>query len=299
MTTDIIEVKAMSLDEAKKRAMRVLDITEEQIINIAEKVKSKSFFGFFAKEGVYEVEYTEEKVAAETEKPAAKPKNIARDLRKERAEKAAAEKAEKFGKTEKSEKEKETKKQDRQDKIEKTFKERAERAERNNKIEPKELKRETAREKKDVPADMEKVAEIIAKTKELLENMGLNLEVEFLRMDGKSYIINLSGEDKGIIIGKKGKTLNSFEYLLNSLIKDARVDIDVEGFKEKRTDTLVELANKMAMKAIKTRKVVRLNPMPPRERKIIHEIVNQYPELDTFSEGKDPKRYIVIKRKSR
>ena len=118
-------------------------------------------------------------------------------------------------------------------------------------------------------------------------------------MDGKNYIINLSGEDKGIIIGKKGKTLNSFEYLLNSLIKDARVDIDVEGFKEKRTDTLVELANKMAMKAIKTKRVVRLNPMPPRERKIIHEIINQYPELDTFSEGRDSKRYIVIKRKMR
>ncbi len=144
---------------------------------------------------------------------------------------------------------------------------------------------------------MEKVNEIIGRAKELLENMGLNLNVEFLRMDGKSYIINLSGEDKGIIIGKKGKTLNSFEYLLNSLIKDARVDIDVEGFKEKRTDTLVELANKMAMKAIKTKRVVRLNPMPPRERKIIHEIINQYPELDTFSEGRDPKRYIVIKRK--
>ena len=67
--------------------------------------------------------------------------------------------------------------------------------------------------------------------------------------------------------------------------------------KEKRNDTLIELANKMAIKAIKTKKVIRLNPMPPRERKIIHEIINQYPELDTYSEGKDPKRYIIIKRK--
>lgn len=284
MTTDIIEVKAMSLDEAKKRAMRVLDIQEEQIIKITEKVKSKSFFGFFAKEGVYEVEYTEEKVGEEVKQPA-KPKNIARDLRKERAEKAALEKVEKENK--------------KQEKTERTVREKNfEKTEKVNKVEPKELKKEI-REKKETPADMEKVGEIIDKTKELIENMGLNLDVEFLRMDGKNYIINLSGEDKGIIIGKKGKTLNSFEYLLNSLIKDARVDIDVEGFKEKRTDTLIELANKMAMKAIKTRKVVRLNPMPPRERKIIHEIVNQYPELDTFSEGRDPKRYIVIKRKGR
>ena len=274
MTTDIIEVKAMSADEAKKRAVRVLGVEADQILNVKEKVKSRSFFGFFAKEGVYEIEYTEEKKETEVEKP----KFIARDLRKERAEKAAAE---------------------REKKQEKTVKEPAKEVKvHKEKKETKEpVKQEIVKEKKDIPADPEKVAEIIEKTKELLSNMGLNLEAEFVRMDGKNYIINLSGEDKGIIIGKKGKTLNSFEYLLNSLIKDARVDIDVEGFKEKRTDTLVELANKMAMKAIKTKRVVRLNPMPPRERKIIHEIINKYPELDTFSEGRDPKRYIVIKRK--
>lgn len=276
MTTDIIEVKAMSADEAKKRAVRVLGVEADQILNVKEKVKSRSFFGFFAKEGVYEIEYTEEKKETEVEKP----KFIARDLRKERAEKAAAEKEKKQEKT--------VKEPAKEVKVHKEKKEIKE-----------PVKQEIVKEKKDIPADPEKVAEIIEKTKELLSNMGLNLEAEFVRMDGKNYIINLSGEDKGIIIGKKGKTLNSFEYLLNSLIKDARVDIDVEGFKEKRTDTLVELANKMAMKAIKTKRVVRLNPMPPRERKIIHEIINKYPELDTFSEGRDPKRYIVIKRKSR
>lgn len=276
MTTDIIEVKAMSADEAKKRAVRVLGVEADQILNVKEKVKSRSFFGFFAKEGVYEIEYTEEKKETEVEKP----KFIARDLRKERAEKAAAEKEKKQEKT--------VKEPAKEVKVHKEKKEIKE-----------PVKQEIVKERKDIPADPEKVAEIIEKTKELLSNMGLNLEAEFVRMDGKNYIINLSGEDKGIIIGKKGKTLNSFEYLLNSLIKDARVDIDVEGFKEKRTDTLVELANKMAMKAIKTKRVVRLNPMPPRERKIIHEIINKYPELDTFSEGRDPKRYIVIKRKSR
>ncbi len=276
MTTEIIEIKAMSIEEAKKRAMRVLDIQEDQILNTVEKVKSKSFFGFFAKEGTYEIEYTEEKKSEEV-KNTAKPKNIARDLRKERAEKMALEKEKEVLKNEK------LKEKLKEKLVEKPL----------HKYETKEI----IKEKKDIPADEEKVSEIIEKSKELLENMGLNLNVEFLRMDGKSYIINLSGEDKGIIIGKKGKTLNSFEYLLNSLIKDARIDIDVEGFKEKRTDTLVELANKMAMKAIKTKRVVRLNPMPPRERKIIHEIINKYPELDTFSEGRDPKRYIVIKRK--
>lgn len=264
MTREIIEIKAMSLEEAKKRAMKVLDIQENQIFNIIEKVKGKSFFGLFAKEGVYEIEYTEEEIETPKEKKVEKEKTekvekskfgVGRDLRKEREEKK-----------------KEAKKKELQNE---------------NNVEEKNINKE------------EKAKEVVERCEELLEKMGLNLKVEYVENDGKSYIINLFGEDKGIIIGKKGKTLNSFEYLINSLVKDARVDIDVEGFKQKRTETLKDLANKMALKAIKTKRVVRLNPMPPRERKIIHEIINNYPELNTFSEGRDPKRYIVIKRKKR
>lgn len=99
------------------------------------------------------------------------------------------------------------------------------------------------------------------------------------------------------VFNKKGKTLNSFEFLLNTLVKGCKVEVDVEGFKEKRANTLRDLARKMAEKAIQTEKAVKLNPMPPRERKIIHEIINKYEELDTYSEGKDPKRYIVIRKK--
>ncbi|OQY41256.1 MAG: Jag protein [Fusobacteriia bacterium 4572_74] len=153
---------------------------------------------------------------------------------------------------------------------------------------------------------MEKTAEVIEtkiedvvveRANELLNNMGLVLNINVLEAREHYVLINLSGEDNGIIIGKKGKTLNSFEYLLNSLCKSVKVEVDVEGFKAKRAETLRDLARKMAEKALDTDKTVKLNPMPPRERKIIHEIVNKYKELDTFSEGRDPKRYIVIKRK--
>jgi len=138
---------------------------------------------------------------------------------------------------------------------------------------------------------------VVNKANELLNNMRLVLKVEVLEARDHYVLINLSGDDNGIIIGKKGKTLNSFEYLLNSLCKSVKVEVDVEGFKAKRAETLRDLARKMAEKALNTDKIVKLNPMPPRERKIIHEIVNKYKELDTFSEGRDPKRYIVIKRK--
>ena len=155
--------------------------------------------------------------------------------------------------------------------------------------------KETVKEKLEEAVDASDLVE--AKAKELLEYIGLNLRVDVNKVHDRTYLVNLYGEDNGIIIGKKGKTLNSFEYLLNSLLKEYRLEVDVEGFKEKRNQTLRELGKKMAEKALKTNKAVRLNPMPPRERKVIHEVVNKYPELDTFSEGRDPKRYIVIKRK--
>ena len=103
--------------------------------------------------------------------------------------------------------------------------------------------------------------------------------------------------EKGIIIGKKGKTLMALENILNCIIRGCRIEVNVEDFKEKRNETLREVARKMSEKALATGKTIRLNSMPAKERKIIHEVVNTYSELDTFSEGKEPKRYIVIKRK--
>lgn len=74
------------------------------------------------------------------------------------------------------------------------------------------------------------------------------LKVEVDRLSDRNYLVNLYGEDNGIIIGKKGKTLNSFEYLLNSIMKDYRIEVDVEGFKAKRTETLRELGKKWQRK---------------------------------------------------
>lgn len=127
--------------------------------------------------------------------------------------------------------------------------------------------------------------------------MDLDLAVSIKRTKDKIYLLELVGVDNAIIIGKKGKTLTSFEYVLRTMMKELKIEIDVEGFKEKRNETLRELAKKMAEKALKTNRIIKLNPMPPRERKVIHEIVNKYEELDTYSEGRDPKRYIVIRRK--
>lgn len=240
---NVIEIKAMSQEQAITRALKIMEATPEQVVNVIEKQKSKSFLGIFNREGVYEIEIDK--------------------TPKEKKES----KIEKIKDIEVTEKKKEHVKEQT--------------------IDIKEVKKD----KKDISETIQKKAE------ELLENIGLMLKVEVDRLSDRNYLVNLYGEDNGIIIGKKGKTLNSFEYLLNSIMKDYRIEVDVEGFKAKRTETLRELGKKMAEKALKSGKPVRLNPMPPRERKIIHEVVNKYPELDTYSEGRDPKRYIVIKRK--
>lgn len=251
-----IEIKSMSKEAAIQRALKILDATSEDIVTVIEKQKSKSFLGFFNKEGIYLITVDKEK----------KFLNITENE-----------------KTIVSEEKKETIPVKIFKKMDEPIVKDEEKLKARNLL------------KKELKETKSKI--ILEKTKILLNNMNLNLDAEITSNEGKYYIVNLFGEDNGIIIGKKGKTLNSFEYLLNSIIKDCRIEVDVEGFKEKRNETLRELAKKMSEKAIQTNKIIRLNPMPPRERKIIHEVVNRYSELDTFSEGKDPKRYIVIKKK--
>ncbi|KDE64032.1 single-stranded DNA-binding protein [Fusobacterium necrophorum BFTR-1] len=226
------QIKAMTEEEAKKRALNILEAKEYQIVDIKILENPKSFLGLFNKNGLFEIIIDTEK------QEKAVPKIL---------------------------------------------------------METKKTKKITEESKKNSFSE----EEIISNIKTLLENIGLNLRLEYKKISEKHYHIQLFGEDNGIIIGKKGKTLNSFEYLINSIYKDYKIEIDVEGFKEKRNKTLRELGRKMAEKCIKSRKIIRLNPMPPKERKIIHEILNKYSELETYSEGRDPKRYIVIKYKKK
>ena len=182
----------------------------------------------------------------------------------------------------------------------KNFTSKTEKVEKNPKYEKQEKiekaeKVETSHKNNAENIELEK--EITEKVSFFVEKMKLDIKFKLKRIKERVYVVEFFGKDNALVIGQKGKTLNSFEYLLNSMIKNCRIEIDVERFKEKRNETLRILAKKMAEKVSKYGKTVRLNAMPPRERKIIHEVVNKYPDLDTYSEGRDPKRYIVIKKK--
>ena len=116
--------------------------------------------------------------------------------------------------------------------------------------------------------------------KEFIVNTKLDIKIIDIKKVGDRYIVNLDGKDMRYLIGEKGSTLNSFEYLLTSvkLFKNIKVVIDSNNYKESREKVLIKL-----------------NPMSARERKIIHEEISYMKGLKTESQGEEPKRYLVIK----
>lgn len=115
-------------------------------------------------------------------------------------------------------------------------------------------------------------------------------------------IVGIDPEEKGIIIGKRGNTLDAMQYLLSIFVNKEEEDyikviLDIEGYRKKREITLTRLAQKMAQKAIATKVKVKLEPMNPYERRIIHSTLQDYKEITTFSEGNDPYRRVVIELK--
>ena len=137
--------------------------------------------------------------------------------------------------------------------------------------------------------------------KDVTEKMGLTLSFDVKA--GKDIVyIERSGKDSGTIIGKRGQTLDSIQYLTSLVInknseKYIKVVIDAENYRAKRQKTLEQLANRLAAKVIRNKKYVRLEPMNPYERKIIHATLQQNPEINTRSEGEEPYRRVVIELK--
>lgn len=137
--------------------------------------------------------------------------------------------------------------------------------------------------------------------KDITEKMGLNLGFSVKAGDDVVYI-EMDGKDSGTIIGKRGQTLDSIQYLTSLVInkdrdKYIKVVIDAENYRAKRQKTLEQLANRLAAKVVKTKKYVRLEPMNPYERKIIHATLQQNPDVSTRSEGEEPYRRVVIELK--
>jgi Predicted RNA-binding protein len=132
----------------------------------------------------------------------------------------------------------------------------------------------------------------------ILKEMKINTELEFEQI-GEVLNINMIGEDMAILIGKRGQTLDSLQYLVSLVVNKERdeylrVVLDTENYRAKRKETLESLAEKLASKVKKSRKNVILEPMNPYERRIIHSALQNNPNVSTKSEGDEPYRKVVI-----
>ena len=137
--------------------------------------------------------------------------------------------------------------------------------------------------------------------KEMTQHMGLDVEVQAMANDECLYF-DISGKDSGTIIGKRGQTLDSIQYLASLVANKEketykRVIVDAENYREKRERTLEQLANRLADKVQRSGKSVRLEPMNPYERKVIHATLQKYPGVTTRSEGEEPYRRVIIEQK--
>lgn len=137
--------------------------------------------------------------------------------------------------------------------------------------------------------------------KEVTKEMGLDLTVT--AKQGKDVLyLDIQGKDSGTIIGKRGQTLDAIQYLTSLVVNKensayTRVVVDAENYRAKREKTLELLAVRLANKVARTRKSVRLEPMNPYERKVIHATLQSHPQVTTRSEGQDPYRRVIIELK--
>ncbi|KYH34118.1 R3H domain protein [Clostridium tepidiprofundi DSM 19306] len=138
----------------------------------------------------------------------------------------------------------------------------------------------------------------------ILKTMNIKAEVS-IRDAGESLLINIYGENMGTLIGYRGETLDSLQYLTSLVInKDSdekykRVILDTQNYRAKREQTLRRLAYKIAQKVRRYNKAIRLEPMNPYERRIIHSELQDDPYVRTFSEGEEPYRRVIVELKKK
>ena len=160
-----------------------------------------------------------------------------------------------------------------------------------------------AKELDDIDEETEKLAIDIVNY--LLSSLKVDVKTFFRDKDDfdtKSLYFEIEGDDSGLIIGRKGETLRSFEFLISFIIKRqldkrVRVILDVEGYQERRRSNLVSIAESNAKKVIKYGKPIKMDPMSPFDRRIIHLALEKDKKVITESQGSGSRRQVVIKLK--
>ena len=325
MMEDYIQFSAKTKSEAITKACIELGTSSDQLEIQVVTEGSSGFFGIGSKPAVIKVRKKEEvseeveiekmvesvkmdsikpEKKKETPKPAPKPEH-AKEQKEIKEAREVKEPREPKEKAPKPVKEKQPKERPAKEKPVKEAREPKERA-------PKE------KPVKEKPAKVTKPVEIItdpAEIKEIEERATVFLRDVFASMElGEVEItskyntadgcleVDFEGEDMGILIGKRGQTLDSLQYLTSLVVNKGknnyiRVKLDTEDYRRRRKETLENLARGIAYKVKKTRKPVVLEPMNPYERRIIHSALQGNKYVETVSEGEEPYRHVVVKLK--
>lgn len=294
------EITAKTVDEAITKACLELETSSDNLEIQVVREGTSGFFGIGSKPAIIKVR---KKVEEEEF-------DILKELKKEETKK---ERKEPVYKEPKKEVKKEIKKEMTKEQPKKEVKKEA----------PKQAKKENKPVvKEEVPVKAEKKPEV--KKEERKPVVRTEEQIKAMEQDGRKFLegvfkamelpveinmnydkendcleIDFSGEDMGILIGKRGQTLDSLQYLTSLVVNKeqqdyVRVKLDTENYRSRRKDTLENLAKNIAYKVKKTRKPVVLEPMNPYERRIIHSALQGNKFVETYSEGNEPYRHVVV-----
>ena len=268
---DYITVSAKNLDDAITEALIQLGVTSDRLDYIVVEKGSAGFLGIGMKQAVIKARRKPE------EKPVEEP--VKEEVKAEEPEKPFK----------KAEKKPERKTEKKHESFRKPVRE-----------EKPEVKSEPKKEVELAKVEPQTIETCEKFIYDVMNAMGMDdVKVTSVVDEEGALAINMEGSNMGILIGKRGQTLDSLQYLTNRVANKmqdgyVRVKLDTEDYRRRRKEALENLAKNIASKVKRTRKTVSLEPMNPYERRIIHSALQSDPAVSTHSEGEEPYRRVVV-----
>lgn len=306
LVNDKYIAQAKTQEEATIKGLNALGIARDEAIITVEHSGKKGFLGIGQKDAVVIVERKEkinivdELLTSEfdlrlddnkSDQSKTETKRAQTETKQEKLEEAART-------TEESEDPKEVKAKEEESKM--TVQETTEgRNPADVEIFEEQVKEETQTEEEIVKDDQEAIENIRQYLKEIILAMDISDVEVFTSRVGDDVKYDIETKNAGLVIGRHGKVLNGLQTLAQNHMHQLahskiNVRVDAEKYRERRKSTVETLAERTADKVIKTNRRVKLDPMPAHERKQIHRYLNRNPKVKTHSEGRDPKRYLVV-----
>ena len=271
---DYITVSAKTLDDAITEALVQLGVTSDRLDYIVVEKGSEGFLGIGRKQAVIKARRKRE------EKP------VEETVEESKVETPVKEEVKPEKKTEKKTEKKPAKEHSHTKK--------------NVREEKPEVKSEPKKEVELAKVEPQTIETCEKFIYDVMNAMGMDdVKVTSVVDEEGALSINMEGSNMGILIGKRGQTLDSLQYLTNRVANKmqdgyVRVKLDTEDYRRRRKETLENLAKNIASKVKRTRKTVSLEPMNPYERRIIHSALQSDPAVSTHSEGEEPYRRVVV-----